>query len=91
MVEKELLVANKTGLHARPAAKFVKEANKYKSTIQAFKADKKADAKSIIGILGLGITQGSNIIIRAAGEDECLALEGLKQVIEEIAREDASL
>lgn len=88
MIEREVLVTNKTGLHARPAARFVKEASKYKSLISVIRSDKKADAKSIIGILGLGIVRGITITIQASGEDEEQAVIGLEELILCLAQED---
>ncbi|MDR3589072.1 MAG: HPr family phosphocarrier protein [Negativicutes bacterium] len=88
MVEREIFITNKTGLHARPAAQFIKEACKYKSSISVFKNGKKADAKSIIGILGLGIAQGAEITVQASGEDEDQAIMELEKLIFRLAQEE---
>lgn len=82
MVSRTVQVANKTGLHARPAALFVQEANKFKSTIRVNKDGMAADAKSIISVLALGVEQGTGITIEADGEDEKEALESLIKLVE---------
>lgn len=81
MFEKNVLVANKTGLHARPATDFVKEAKKYKSNILVEFNGKKTDGKSVLGILTLGVSQGSTIKIYADGEDEVEAVKALIDLI----------
>lgn len=85
----EVLITNKTGLHARPASLFVQEANKYKSQIDINYKDKKVNAKSILSLLGLGANKGSTIVISAEGEDAEVALSGLKEFVEkELPRVD---
>lgn len=85
----EVLITNKTGLHARPASLFVQEANKYKSQIDINFKDKKVNAKSILSLLGLGANKGSTIVISAEGEDAEVALSGLKEFVEkELPRVD---
>lgn len=81
MTEKLVKITNKTGLHARPATDFVKEAKKYKSNILVEFNGKKADGKSVLGILTLGISQGSTIKIYADGEDEVEAVKALIDLI----------
>lgn len=81
MQSKEITVVNKTGLHARPAADFVKEAAKFKSAITIEFKGKKYNAKSILNVLSAGITAGSAITISAEGEDEAPAIEKLAEVI----------
>lgn len=81
-MEKQVTVVNDTGLHARPAAAFVKAASKYKCSIKVFKDGKCADAKSIMGILSLGVTMGSKIKICTDGIDEESALNELVGLIE---------
>lgn len=82
MVEKETTVKNKTGLHARPASKLVNEASSYQSEVRIVYKDKKINAKSIMGLMSLGIDQGSKIIIQAEGEDENNAVSELIELIE---------
>ncbi|MBS3970215.1 MAG: HPr family phosphocarrier protein [Clostridia bacterium] len=81
MYTQKIVVANQTGLHARPASLFVKTANKFSSKITLHKQDKAVDAKSIIGLLSLGVSKGTEIIITAEGEDEQLAVEALVVLI----------
>lgn len=81
-MEKEIKILNKSGLHARPATIFVKEAAKFKSEIRIEKDGKQVSAKSIIGILSCGLEQGSKVKIIAAGEDESEAINALVNIIE---------
>lgn len=81
MTEKLVKITNKTGLHARPATDFVKEAKKYKSNILVEFNGKKADGKSVLGILTLGVSQGSTIKIYVDGEDEGEAVKALIDLI----------
>ncbi len=67
MAEKNVTVNLKTGLHARPAALFVQEANKYSSEVFVSKNNKKVNAKSIMGIMSLAVAHGSEITISARG------------------------
>lgn len=80
LVEKKIIIENKEGLHARPAAVFVQIANKYASEIIVSKGSQTINGKSIMGILMLAAEKGSKIVIRAEGddaEDALLELEGL--------------
>ncbi len=81
MVEKSVTVKLKTGLHARPAAMFVQEANKYSSDIFIQKDEKKVNAKSIMGIMSLAINTGTDIVIIADGKDEEQALSKLTEIV----------
>lgn len=81
MVEKMVKVNLKTGLHARPAALFVQEANKYTSEIFIQKDEKKVNAKSIMGIMSLAINSGSEILIICDGKDEEQALNKLVELV----------
>jgi len=80
-VKKELVVRNKSGLHARPAALFVQIANKFDSRITVRRDKEEVNGKSIMGILMLGAEKGSSIIIEVEGEDALLALEELEKII----------
>ena len=84
MVEKAFVVKNETGLHARPASLFVQKAAKYKSTIKLKKENKEANAKSIISVLSLGASKGSEILICADGEDEQDAVNGLVELLDNL-------
>lgn len=81
MYSKEIVVQNQIGLHARPATFFIQKANEYKSTVWVIKEDRKMNAKSLLGVLSLGITRGTNITIVAEGADEELAVNGLVNLI----------
>lgn len=81
MVTKEVIVNNPTGLHARPATLLVKRASTYKSDVSIEFNGKKANVKSLIGVLSLGVIKGSAIKIITSGEDEELAAEELAEVI----------
>jgi phosphocarrier protein HPr len=81
MIKGEIILLNKTGLHARPAAKLVQTTKKFRSKISIIKGNQEADAKSVIRILSLGAEQWDKIIIKADGEDEKEAFEVLKTLI----------
>ena len=80
-IEKVLTVANKKGLHARPAALFVSLVEKYDVTATLSKDEEKVNGKSIMGILMLGAEKGSSIIIEADGDDAEGALAALEKII----------
>lgn len=82
MVQQIVTVKNKTGLHARPAALFVQAANKFKSEIFIEKEGKRVNAKSIMGVMSLAVSQGTQITILAEGEDEKEAVKKLVELIE---------
>lgn len=88
MVEKNIIIENRTGLHARPAAQFVQTANKFKSSITITKEGKTVDAKSIITVLSMGINKGSEITIRAEGADEDKAVDTLIELINKFSEEE---
>ncbi|MCG2713268.1 MAG: HPr family phosphocarrier protein [Candidatus Omnitrophica bacterium] len=81
LIKKELIVKNKQGLHARPAALFVQIANKFDSRITVRRDIEEVNGKSIMGILMLGAENGSLIIIEADGQDAELALAELEKII----------
>ena len=82
MVSKEVVVKNGTGLHARPATLLVKKASSFKSDVSIEFNGKKANVKSLIGVLSLGVTKGANITVTASGDDETLAAEEIAKLIE---------
>lgn len=84
---KTIEITNKTGIHARPASLIVKEAGKYKANITFSKEGKEVSAKSIIGILSLGLAQGDEIGINAEGEDAEKAVNGLYEIIKGLNEE----
>ena len=81
MQEKELVIENKAGLHARPAALFVQTANKFASQIMVVRGAQEVNGKSIMGIMMLAAGKGTRIKITAAGVDEKEALERLEELI----------
>ncbi|TRZ94760.1 HPr family phosphocarrier protein [bacterium] len=81
VIRKKLLVQNKQGLHARPAALFVQIANKFDSRITVIRDKEEVNGKSIMGILMLGAENGSQIIIEADGSDADLAMTELERII----------
>ena len=82
MYSKEITVTNQVGLYARPATFFIQKANEVRSTMMVEKAERKVNAKSLLGVLSLGITKGSNITISAEGPDEEEAVNALCSLIE---------
>ncbi len=81
-IEEELVINNKQGLHARPAAVFVQIANKFDSSIHVEKDGEKVDGKSIIALLSLGATKGSKVKLILEGEDAEEAFSELKSFLE---------
>lgn len=81
MFSKEVLVSNQVGLHARPATFFIQKANEFKSSIWVEKDERRVNAKSLLGVLSLGITRGVNINIIADGADEEQAVMALVELI----------
>ena len=82
MFSQEVQVTNQVGLYARPATFFIQCANGFKSTILVEKEERRVNAKSLLGILSLGIVGGTPIRIIADGSDEQLAVDGLTKLIE---------
>ena len=81
MFVREVDVKNQVGLHARPATFFVQKANSYKCSIWVEKEDCRVNAKSLLGVLSLGIAKGMTVTLIADGADEALAVEGLVNLI----------
>jgi phosphocarrier protein len=77
----EIKILNRSGLHARPAARFVQLTNKFKSSIQACKGSKCVDAKNILKVLSLGIDQGDVITLRIDGSDEEEAYKSILELL----------
>ena len=82
MISQNVTIQNSVGLHARPATFFVQKANSFKCSIWVEKDDCRVNAKSLLGILSLGITRGTKITLIADGEDEALAVAGLAELID---------
>lgn len=81
--ERNIEITNETGLHARPASKFVQKAGTFKSDVTIIYKAKEVNAKSIMGVLSLGVSQGNQILIRCEGEDAETAVEELVDFLEE--------
>lgn len=82
MFVKDVVVQNQVGLHARPATFFIQKANEFKSSIWVEKEERRVNAKSLLGVLSLGIVGGTSIRIIADGSDEQQAVEGLVALVE---------
>ena len=82
MYSKEVQVTNQVGLYARPATFFIQKANEFKSTILVEKEERRVNAKSLLGVLSLGIIGGTTIKVIADGSDETEAVEGLVSLVE---------
>jgi len=81
-IEKTVVVKGENGLHARPAAKFVKKANGFNSTITLMVNDKQGNGKSMIGVLALNARNGSSLVIKATGPDAREAVDILSKYVE---------
>ncbi len=81
MYIKKIMVNNQVGLHARPATFFIQKANEFKSSIWIEKEERKVNAKSLLGVLSLGIVKGTEIDVGAEGVDEEEAVNALEELI----------
>jgi phosphotransferase system HPr (HPr) family protein len=82
MIEREIVIVNRLGLHARAAAKFVHAANNFKSKITLSRDGRQIDGKSILGILMLAAAQGTALMLRIEGTDEREACQDLVSLVE---------
>ena len=82
MISKEVVINNQVGLHARPATFFIQKANEFKSSIWIDKDDRRVNAKSLLGVLSLGIVKGTSVKILADGVDESAAIATLSELID---------
>ena len=82
MVSNEVTVQNSVGLHARPATFFIQRANEFKSSVWVEKDERRVNAKSLLGVLSLGIIKGTKFSIIADGSDEEEAVKTLVELIE---------
>ncbi len=87
-LEKEISIVNRLGLHARPAAMFVRVASRYRSEIWVAKEDEEVNGKSIMGLMMLAAGQGSKLRIRCEGPDADEAIEELEELINARFNED---
>ena len=81
MTTKNIEIQNEVGLHARPATYFIQKANSYRCSVWVENSDRRANAKSLLGVLSLGIAKGDIITILADGPDEEAAVDGLVSLI----------
>ncbi len=82
MITREVTINNQVGLHARPATFFIQKANEFKSVIWIEKEDRRVNAKSLLGVLSLGIVKGTTVSIIADGVDEIQAVDTLADLID---------
>ena len=82
MISKEVVINNQVGLHARPATVFIQKANEFKSSIWVEKEDRRVNAKSLLGVLSLGIVKGTVVTLIADGADEDEAIATLSALID---------
>ena len=81
MIKTDVTIRNEKGLHARPATFFIQKANSYKASIWIEKEDRRVNAKSLLGVLSMGIVKGTVVTVIADGEDEAEAIDGLEKLI----------
>ena len=81
-MKKEVTIINETGLHARPASMFVKKASEFKSSVELIHNGERVNAKSIMGIMKLGLAKGTTVTIETIGEDEEAALNSIVELVE---------
>ena len=82
MISRSVKIKNSVGLHARPATFFIQKANSFKSSIWVEKEDCRVNAKSLLGVLSLGIVEGMSITLIADGVDEAAAIDGLVALVD---------
>ena len=82
MITKEVVINNQVGLHARPATFFIQKANEFKSSIWVEKEERRVNAKSLLGVLSLGIVKGTVVTLIADGADEDEAIATLSALID---------
>ena len=81
LIEKRMVINNKQGLHARPAALFVQIANKYESEVTVKKGRQEVNGKSIMGLMTLAVGKGAIIFVRINGPDATAAMQELERII----------
>ena len=84
MYTREITVKNEVGLHARPATYFIQKANEFKSGIWEEKEERRVNAKSLLGVLSLGIMKDTTVTLIADGSDEKEAVDALAELIENL-------
>ena len=81
MISRSVTIKNSIGLHARPATFFIRKANDFKCSVWVEKDERRVNAKSLLGVLSMGIAKGTTVTILADGPDEAAALEALDELI----------
>ena len=81
MIEKDILIINRLGLHARAAAKFVSHATRFKADLQVTKDGRKVNGKSIMGVMMLAASKGTEVVLEVDGNDEKDCMEAIIQLI----------
>ena len=81
-MEKEFIIVNEQGLHARPASELVKLANTFESDLSLTYNGASVDLKSIMGVLSLGVKRGTSVLIKADGPDEIEAMKSIQKLLE---------
>ncbi|MFC7520950.1 HPr family phosphocarrier protein [Xanthomonas populi] len=89
MLERELIVSNRLGLHARATAKLVQTLSSYRSNATLVAKGREVNAKSIMGVMLLAAGQGTSVVVRLDGEDEAQALQALLDLFERCFDEDS--
>lgn len=82
VISKEVTINNQVGIHARPATFFIQKANEFKSSIWIERDERRVNAKSLLGVLSLGIVKGTTVNIVADGVDENEAIATLSELID---------
>ena len=82
MIKERIVILNENGLHALPASRFVKLAEKFKSDVKIMKDDVEVSGKSIMGILTLACEKGSKVTLTTKGKDEKKAMDALRKILE---------
>lgn len=88
MIESAITIKNKTGLHARAAAKFVEAVSSFTSSVEISHGDRKADGKSILSVMMLAASPGTELLLLIDGQDETEALEAIRTLVENNFGED---
>ena len=88
MEEKSVQIKNKTGMHAQPAAQFVKKVSQYTSKVSITFEGKEVNAKDVMAVMGLGVAKGNNVTIKAEGEDSKKAVEEIIDFIKKDMTKD---
>ena len=81
MLSRDITIVNEVGLHARPATFFIQKANSYRASLWIEKEDRRVNAKSLLGVLSMGIVKGTVVTLIADGEDESEALDGIESLV----------